>query len=103
MSKRVEAKSKQQRYINIFWVTLTVVITICTILYYLKTLYIRLFCIIMRSFCLFPVRIEHITCNICRIISFSLKRTIIKSTAGYLGLFNITVTCDLKLFCTYLS
>ena len=38
MSKRVEAKSKQQRYINIFWVTLTVVIAICTIIVTINTL-----------------------------------------------------------------
>lgn len=38
MGKRVEAKSKQQRYINIFWVTLTVVIAICTIAVTISTL-----------------------------------------------------------------
>ena len=38
MSKEGSATGKQQRYINIFWVTLTVVITICTILVTINTL-----------------------------------------------------------------
>ena len=38
MGKQGEKRSKQQRYINIFWVTLTVVITICTILVSINTI-----------------------------------------------------------------
>ena len=38
MGKQSGAKSKQQRYINIFWVTLTVVIAICTIIVTISTL-----------------------------------------------------------------
>lgn len=38
MNKADATKSKQQRYINIFWVTLTVVITICTLLVTISTL-----------------------------------------------------------------
>ena len=38
MSKQGGATNKQQRYINIFWVTLTVVITICTIFVSISTL-----------------------------------------------------------------
>jgi cell division protein FtsB len=38
MVKRSEAKRKQQRYINIFWVTLTVVIAICTIFVSISTI-----------------------------------------------------------------
>lgn len=38
MGKQGEKRSKQQRYINIFWVTLTVIITICTIFVTISTL-----------------------------------------------------------------
>ncbi len=38
MGKRGKATNKQQRYINIFWVSLTVVITICTIFVTINTL-----------------------------------------------------------------
>lgn len=38
MANQGSATSKQQRYINIFWVTLTVVITICTILVSINTI-----------------------------------------------------------------
>ena len=38
MGKQGVANSKQQRYINIFWITLTVVIAICTIFVTINTL-----------------------------------------------------------------
>lgn len=38
MAKQNGVNSKQQRYINIFWVTLTVVIAICTIFVTISTL-----------------------------------------------------------------
>ena len=38
MDKQENTRSKQQKYINIFWVTLTVVITICTLLVTISTL-----------------------------------------------------------------
>ena len=38
MSKQGGATNKQQRYINIFWISLTVVITICTIFVTINTL-----------------------------------------------------------------
>ena len=38
MSKQGNTRSKQQKYINIFWVTLTVVIAICTIFVSIRTL-----------------------------------------------------------------
>lgn len=38
MTKQGDRKSRQQRYINIFWVTLTVVISICTIFVTISTL-----------------------------------------------------------------
>ena len=38
MVKRSGTINKQQRYINIFWVTLTVIITICTIFVTISTL-----------------------------------------------------------------
>ena len=38
MAKRSGTINKQQRYINIFWVTLTVVIAICTIFVTISTL-----------------------------------------------------------------
>jgi cell division protein FtsB len=38
MDNQSGATTKQQRYINFFWVTLTVVITICTIIVSISTL-----------------------------------------------------------------